>query len=762
AWGLGGGAEVPASGRPARGDFTPRGRAREAGTFGRRQTLFVAVAYGLSGFIGVAYEVVWARYLSLFLVTSTYANSAMLTVFLTGLGLGSLLFGPLFDRRRNLLGAFGLLQLGIGVSVLAVAPALLALDAPAATTGQLVRVQFLLCAAMMIVPTTLMGAITPLASRIVVRDADRAAPVMGALYAGNVVGSIAGAFAASLGLVPALGIEGTLALLAALNGALGIAALALEPAAGRLRRAAAGAVVAAAAGTAAAFWSPAIPEARLERLVGPSETLVTVREGVTGTVWVSQDAWHRKALWVNTSVMGRTQAPGYLSAQRVQGHLPLLLHRGTPEVVCGIAFGTGQTFGAQLLHPIRRLDAVDISRTVVETAFEHFRGHLEGFPDDPRASVIVEDGRRYLARTGTSYDVITLEMPPQMEAGIVHFYTREFYDLVRRRLNPGGLIAQWVPVYNLTPEETRGVVRSFVEAFPDAALWYNATNWLLIGGPDPFAVDPEGIRRRLADPRVSRDLAVSYLGDRSATLADVEGVLAGFLLGPQGLARFAGGAPLYTDDRPILEFSWVRFPAWGPERADLLVLANVEAIAGRLEEVTPYLTVPLDPATFEKVRALRDRYVGHLAAVGYDNLATRAAAVGRIADAFRWYAEAIRAQPDFAQAHYNLGNLHLRLRRFEEAIPHFTEATRLDRSLAEARYALGLALQSLGRYPEALERHRQVIALRPDFDLPYLEAARLQHHLGDAEGAAATLRALLQRRPDHPQAREFLRKFAGG
>jgi len=760
AWYLGGRAVTPALGSSAK---SRRKRSQEkqaelaVPSFSPRLTLFVTLAFGVSGFISIAYEIIWTRYLGLFLTNSIYAASTILSTFLVGLGLGSLIFARFLGKQKRPLTTFGVLQLGIGGSAVLLMPALLSLDSPLAmSTPQFIAFQ-VFCFALMILPTTLMGALLPLVCRIVVQGVDKVGRSVGAVYAVNTVGAVLGALVGGLLLAPGLGIGGSIALLATANGLIGLAAFAFEPSPRRWQVSIGGMVALAIVAVPALLWPP-IPLARLAQIAGPSDQIIDLREGLMGTVWVTENRWHERSLWVGTSVMGRTQRPGRqgYSAQRVQGHIPLLLHRGGARTVLGIGFGTGQTFGAQLQHPIERLDAVDISRAVVELGVDHFREEMSGFDSDPRARLIVDDGRSYVTRTRETYDVITLEMPPHTEVGIVHFYTLDFYELLRRRLRPGGLVSQWLPIYNLTPTETRGVVRTFIEVFPEAALWYNSTNLLLLGWEDAFLIQPSSVAERLRQPAIAQDLAISYTGDPSVSMQELEAVLAGFLMGPTALAKFAQEAPLYTDDEPGLEFSWVEFPVRGPVRSDLLILENARQIAPLLDGIASHLSEPLGASTLERILDIRRSYVGHLFAMGYDNLATRSAARGLVDEAERLYGQAISAQPWFAQAHYNLGNLYMKLGKAEEALEVHQRAARLAPDLAEAQFAIGFALHELGRLQASAEAYRAAIAIHPDFADAYLNLARVEFERKLSDQAISAIRALLARDPGHAEGQRLL------
>src|SRR5256886_3699407 len=535
-----------------------------------RAWIGAAMAFGLSGFTGLAYEVVWTRYLSLFTVTSLYAYSTMLTVFLVGLAVGSLTAARWADRHPDLLARFGWLQIAVGISSLALFPSLVAVASSRIwfrLTDPLYS-QLAVSAVLMIVPAALMGMAFPVLCKIVATEPDTASAIVGVVYALNTLGAILGSILAGFVLIPVFGMQLSVGLLASVNVAVGLAALACGPSL-RWRRTAL-----ALAGTLAVVVLVRhvlpldLPRARLQQYVGGAEQVLDVREGRMATAWVTEDAWGRRSLWGNSSVLGRTRRLYRmdLSAQRLQGHIPLVLHRGDPRTVLGIGFGTGQTFGAQLLYPIRRLDVVEISPEVVELALTYFGQHPDGVRSDPPAPVIIGDARSFVRVTHAHYDVISLEMPPHAEAGVVHFYTREFYALARERLAPHRALAQWLPIYNVTPEETRGIVRTFLAEFPESALWYNGANLLLLGFKGTFELSLRGVRERLQHPGIATDLAVSHLGGPNELLADPKYFVAGFLMGPVGLAALAKGGPVYTDNRPALEPTWRGVPAWGPGR----------------------------------------------------------------------------------------------------------------------------------------------------------------------------------------------------
>ncbi len=732
-----------------------------AGRPGSQQALpsapvwLIATGFGVSGFCAIGLEVVWTRYLALFFPNSIHAYSTILAVFLLGLALGGAILGRYFDRVDNPVEWFGYLQLGIGLTslaVLAALPGFYALLSPYG--GSLFVFQFLFCGLFMLVPTTLMGAVFPLVARIVTLQRGQLSRSVGTLYAMNTAGAVAGSVLAGLVFLPWLGIHGSARLLAVLNYALGLT-MALADRRRRWLRILAPLAAALLLGAMFDFgFQRKIPQARLQQIAGPIEKVVAVKEGVVHTVWVTVDAWERKSLWTNFSVMGRSGRPqrSDLSAQRVQGHIPMVLHPGEPREVLGIGFGTGQTLGAQLLYPIGRLDIVDISQTVVDLALEHFPARHGGLAMDRRARFIVDDGRAFLRRTRGMYDVITLEMPPQLEAGIAHFYTRDFYETVRARLRPSGVLAQWMPIYNVTASEARGMIGTLLTVFPQAVLWHNRNNFLLLGFNGRFRIDAGQVRRRLQSPPVSSDMSVSYLDDPPCALHRPECFLASFLMGPGDLAEFSRGASVYTDDRADLEFTWTQFGVSGPARQSLLVLENTRAMEGRLGNPEPFLWGDEASAIASAIPPVRDSYLKRVEAAAYDGLGTYYQAQGAMEQALAQYRNAVRSQPGFAQPHYNLGSLFLRLRRPEEALAASAEAIRIDPSYAEAHFNLGVAHVHQGRLTEALSAYREAARIRPNFAMAHSAIGRLCAQMGRFPEAIEAYNTAIQADPQQRDA----------
>jgi len=276
-------------------------------------------------------------------------------------------------------------------------------------------------------------------------------------------------------------------------------------------------------------------------------------ESPGGTVAVVENPGTRRfrRLYIQ-GVSNSGDAMPSLRYMRLQGLLPLIVHRREPRSALVIGFGTGITAGALLRYPsLDRRVCAELLPAVVGAA-TLFSGNFDA-QGDPRLDLRLRDGRRELLRSDERYDLITLEPPPPSAAGVVNLYSRDFYELARRRLQPGGLLAQWWPLPTQNDEDSRVIVRSFLDAFPYATLWTTELHeMLLVGSSDPIELDAARITARFRQPEVAATL--SEVGVTSP-----EALLATWICGRDGLERYANGVVPVTDDRPTIEYAtWVR------------------------------------------------------------------------------------------------------------------------------------------------------------------------------------------------------------
>jgi spermidine synthase len=546
--------------------------------YGDATLRWAIAAFAVSGFAGLGFEVVWTRLITLIFTGTTYAFTTMLAVYLVGIAAGSLAFGRVADRSADPLRLFGMLELGIGVSVLAMAP--LFTRGPgwvawllAALGGGWVAeatAKFAVGAALLLLPTFLFGATFPVVSRVAARSLAGLGATIGRLYAANVAGGIAGAVAAGFVLVPLIGTDQTLRTLCGALLMLGLILVAASPVAsarGTLAAAALGLTGAAlAAVTAYSDVSQAIHRVWLQ----PGERVTFYREGAEATVWVAESPAAKRILVNGSQATGTSRAA--ISINRLQGVLPFLFER-MPRRVLAICFGSGTTFGTVSEFPSARVDGVEIAPQVIQAA-GRFRRENYDVLHNPRFSLHLDDGRNFLLKSRDRYDAITMEPMHPAKTGVVNFYTRDFYALCRAHLEPGGVLSQWVPLYNLQPSDVKMLYRSFTESFPYALVFLYSHDTFLLGSDRPLDLSAARFTGRMPSARLQQDL--TFLG-----LDTPAHMLATFLMGREAMVRFAGDAPVVSDDRPLVEFT-------GPKS-----LNGADTIPGNFRALIPYA----EPAT---------------------------------------------------------------------------------------------------------------------------------------------------------------------
>jgi len=233
---------------------------------------------------------------------------------------------------------------------------------------------------------------------------------------------------------------------------------------------------------------------------------------------------------------------GYMDAM---GRLPMLMHPA-PKDALVICFGTGQTLRAVLDENPVSVDMLDVNKAVFTLAdfFQTNRGALE----DPRVRSRVMDGRAWLRRSKTEYDVVTLEPMPPFFAGSNSLYSVEFYELIRSRLRDGGCVAQWFPIHLLTPSQARSVAAAFVRVFPNAGLWFDSRSADATGvWQQGILIGRKGDAKEMGWPGFAREAAGARPYSR-------EMVYQGMLLSAEGLEKYVEGAKPVTDDNQILSF----------------------------------------------------------------------------------------------------------------------------------------------------------------------------------------------------------------
>ena len=581
------------------GAGTQEHRGSQEGAPGRISWLVLA-GFALSGFAALGYEVLWTRLLSLLLISATAQSlSTILVTFLFGLAVGGAVGAKFVDRRKDLVALFGVIELLLGffglVSIGAFGGIPYLLDALISFTswqGYLFKL-FAAAFGIMLAPTLLMGALFPVVGRLHALRLENLGRRIGDIYAINTLGAIFGAFGAGFVLLPLLGTQKSLEVLAWINIAVGAILLAANPAMRPVRKAGLiGALVA-----PVLLLAALLPAGLFGELFQWSESnsrLLYADEAPGGTVTVHETRDGKRILKVN----GGGEVPtDYASIQtfRLLGNLPMILHLDPREVLV-IAFGGGITLAAAERHKPERLDCVEIIPGVFEAAryFAQYNRYVFKRFAGSRLEAIVDDGRNHVLRTGRRYDVIIGDATHPGTADSWVLYTEEFYQLCQKRLKQGGIVAQWLPLHGLSVEDYKMILRTFRAVYAHATLWLTRDYSILLGTPGPLRIDFEVLRQQLKKEGIGADL-------REVDLGDPVSFLSAFALGEEAIGRFVGAGHTNTDDRPHISFSDRKRRGTG---AGLPVL---EALGARLAESMGVHLVNAGVAAEEVGRRLRGR-----------------------------------------------------------------------------------------------------------------------------------------------------------
>jgi spermidine synthase len=675
----------------------------------------------LSGFAALGYEIVWTRYLSLPLSNTRYTYTIILAMFLLGTAIGSMAFSSCAHRIKNGLRFFGMCQLAAAVSAFLLVPMVFA--AAVKVPYRLFAFESVLCATLMLLPTMFMGAAFPAAIGILSKDIHSIGASTGMCYAVNTLGCIAGSLITGFLFLPLFGIVVSLKALLAITAGIGLACLIADVPANRVKNLSVAGALACLAFFGQAFLKVKIPEDFLSRLKSPQERIVRVCEGLENTVWETENASNlQKSLWTNRTVLGRTLAvaPYEVSPQAIAGHIPMLLHAGNPQRICGICLGTGQTFASLLSYDIRSLAIVEISKTVVRLAGTDFAVYNGNLLQDPRVRVHVEDGRDFIRFTHETYDLITLEPPPPEEEGIVNLYSREFYRLCRKRLDADGMLSQWLPIYNTTPEVTKRIVATFIREFPHAVLWYNAADLMLLGFCHDLPGSPGKIMQRLASNNVRRDLSFSFTKSNLPGMDSLNGeylfvphnFFASFLMGPRELSRFSEKVEPITDNHPDLEFLYTSYE----ERADKtewMVIYNTDSLKTYLADMRAYSCL-IPPDDVEPITKTRSRYIEQLYATSYLKMAARHRNTS-LKESINFCKKALDHNPEYGLAYYQLGDNYAQQGKLSDAVAAYEKASYYLPIVLDIWQKLAAAYKETGRTDDAEKalRHAEEIESSP-------------------------------------------------
>ncbi len=533
----------------------------------------------------MAYEVIWTRLLGLIVGPTTYSFTIVLVSFITGLALGSIIFGFLADKIKSLF------MLLVGTQIIAALSALFVSQllgnsqlffAKLIYTFKDDFVKLYLYKAVvlfvfLVLPTVFSGATFPLIGKIYTRAISGVGKSIGFAYTINTIGAVAGSFCAGFLLIPLLGKEKGLSLVIGLQLLTALAVTAVVIRNSPVKWKPVCLILPSVLGVVLCFffpvwnhtmlatgkyhrfeeiemyistagWLETILKPKIKPLYLDQNELVYYGDGIGGftTVLKATDAFGNvNYLMANSGKVDASTGSLDMATQTLSAHFPMLFHPN-PRTVMVLGLASGITAGEVLNYPVERLDVLEISPQVVKGS-DFFKPWNYGVLSNPKTNLIVQDGRAHLYLTNQKYDVIISEPSNPWMAGMADLFTRDFFAQVHNRLNPDGVFTQFIHSYQMDWQTFALVCRTFADVFHNNLLVLTnpgvRTDYLLIGIKGDNKLNLSNTISKLPYLKKSKNVNMSHPR------------LLYPLIMSEDVGKLAGNGPLNTDDHPTLEFS---------------------------------------------------------------------------------------------------------------------------------------------------------------------------------------------------------------
>jgi len=535
--------------------------------------LIIIIIFLINGILNLNYEVLWTKALGLIIGTTIYAFTLMLTIFLSGIALGSLFISNRLDKIKDKW--LTMLIIHFIISFWVIASPILINNMPIIYLKALIIfgktwissliIKIILGAILMFPLTFLMGMVFPLGFAIAFKDRDTLKQKVADLYCINTAGGIIGSFLAGFILIPTLGIELSLKTTAFVHFIL-IASLIsivyqfkLLPK--RIKIISSSAMLILIIFVLLAHWNIKILASGVyfqpdffinsEGKVILREKMGLVKvpfhyEGVAGVVDVLETPSGYKALTINAKPVATSNFYDY-RVQRLLGILPLLLHPN-PENILVIGLGTGMTSGTGAVDPkSKNILIIEINKGVIKASDLFINWNLNVLKQN-NVKIMIEDAMHYIKFTKNKYDIITSDPIHPFVAGSGNLYSSEHYNESIKKLNDGGIFCQWVPLYQLNEIDVKTILKTFYHSFDNAVVWATGTDFILCGAKNNYKVKLDDFyKKALSQPYRNilnmlgfwkpEEIAMAYVGE----LKDLE--------------YYFAEAPINTINNPFLEFS---------------------------------------------------------------------------------------------------------------------------------------------------------------------------------------------------------------
>ena len=748
--------------------------------------------FAVSGFCAMAYEVIWAKLLGLIAGPTTYSFTIVLVTFISGLAIGSMFFGWFGDRVKNIMLLLLITQVAAAVFALLASQLmgnsqvffakLIVHFKDNFTQLQISKAAILFT--VMFFPTFCLGATFPLVGKILTRSLSRTGRSIGLAYAINSIGAILGSFCAGFLLIPLMGKEQALRLvvLMQLLTPLCIGGFFIVRDRTWNRGLATVIILPILLGLILLMYFPHWDRKMLSvgmyhrfdrsevRGINWVQTIVSGKkffpenedieivyfgDGIGGFVTVIKtdlDLLGNKGYALYSSGKPEASSKLDMDTQTLSAHVPMLFHRD-PKRVLVVGLASGITAGEFLNYPISKLDIIDINRQMVE-ASDFFRTWNSNVLSHPKTKLIIQDARAHMELSNRKYDVISSEPSNPWMAGLAALFTKDFFTLVRSRLNEQGIFVQFIHTYQMDWPTFALIGRTFSQVFPNSLLIRTnpsslGPDFLLVGFNDTMSLDEKIMMQRIGYSRKSKNVSL-----------DDYRVLYPLIVSEDLHALFGNGS-INTDARPWLEFSAPKLLyAHDPmisERLNTNISLKKETLA-ILKEAATDVDVQIDYAEFalslirpkmifqnpvdlsRATKTQKDRLYSILERFCKENIVTDFSRFGDpelrkkcIMEQIDAVQERIPFADKKAILYTHIGMLKAKIGKIDDALRSYAEALRIDPDNADVQFDTALFLSALGRTSEAVEHYSKALRINPYYVEAYNNLAWIFSTNGDKD-----------------------------
>ncbi|MBN2091511.1 fused MFS/spermidine synthase [candidate division KSB1 bacterium] len=763
-------------------ESSPSGIAEEDSAFSK-MTKLALMLFAVSGFCAMAYQVIWTRLLSLIIGPTIYAFTIVVTTFIAGLAIGTLIWGKIGNHSQKPFFWLILTQFGAAITALLISQLLgnsqiffsKLIQTFGDSFGTLMVMKSVFLFLFIFVPTFLFGAAFPLIGKIIITSTEKAGQKIGTAYSINMIGALVGAFAAGFLLIPLFGKESGIRFLAIIQlifaggvslflwkempapkrkllwygipVILGLTLVIFFPnwnrkmlAMGKYHRLAQ-------FNFKAINWFDALFGDAAQYNLDKAEELVYFGDGVGGftTVLKSQDPIGNTFFSLYNS--GKSEAsnqPGDMSNQTLLAHFPMLFHPDAQKVmVLGLA--SGITAGEVSLYPIDKVDIVEINQQTI-AASEFFKPWNNEILANPKAHIIIQDACAHLALTREQYDVIIAEPSNPWMAGMANLYTKDFFAKVKDKLDSNGIFTQWLHAYQIDWPAFSMIGRTFAEVFPNSLLITTGLrgDYLLVGFKDKKLLSPEITAKNWEYAKQSQNIKIPN-----------HRVFYHLFIN-ENLPWLFGKGDINSDNLPLLEFAAPRLvQVYDPEISKNMQEKNWLEFDSKqiISELTANIDTRMDLIEYllqfdksfkgllqvsELSDVQKERYTKMLEAHAQKHLMYDYSFIDdEQIQKQVIYAQVVKVQehlPTFEDkiwANYHLGNLYDLMNIKGAAAAYFQEVLKIDPNHVESLNNLGTILGDLGKTESAIKYFQAALAINPNYQIAVKNLEAMQKKLGE-------------------------------